>query len=95
MTAHRYRLGDVVIDRVEDDVWIAPLPSGPIMLLQGISPLVVDVLTAAGSPLTSHEVLEGLRGLVADVPTDAEAIVTAHLVDLAEHGVLEAVADDA
>ena len=37
MTAHRYRLGDVVIDRVEDDVWIAPLPSGPIMLLQGVS----------------------------------------------------------
>ena len=95
MTAHRYRLGDVVIDRVEDEAWVAPLPSGPIMLLQGVSPLVVDVLTAAGSPLTSHEVLEGLRGLVADVPADAEAIVTAHLVDLAEHGVLEAVADDA
>ena len=95
MTAHRYRLGDVVIDRVEDAVWIAPLPSGPIMLLQGVSPLVVDVLAAADSPLTPSEVLEGLRALVADVPADAEAIVAVHLTDLAEHGVLEAVADGA
>lgn len=95
MTAHRYQLGDVVIDRVEDDVWIAPLPSGPIMLLQGVSPLVVDVLAAATAPVTVEEVLGGLRALVADVPADAESIIAAHLTDLAEHGVLEAVLDEA
>lgn len=93
MTA--YRLGDLVLDRADDGIWAAPLPTGPIMLLQGISPVILELVAEAPDPVTAGEVLERLVELVDDAPEDAQALVAAHLAELCAHGVLEAVEDDA
>lgn len=73
--ATRYRALPFAIDEHEGDVWAAPLPDGPMMNLQGIAVLILDLLAEAKSPCGVAEIAGRLREHVADAPPAAEAEV--------------------
>ncbi|MCS6711614.1 hypothetical protein JSY14_06075 [Brachybacterium sp. EF45031] len=70
--------------------WIAPMPDGPIGRLEGIGPLLLDVLAEAGEPLDAAELTRRLRTYVPDAPDDAEQIVEEFLPLMARLGVVTA-----
>lgn len=92
MTAVRYRLGRVARETAPDGVvWVAAIPHGPISALDGVGPLVLDVLDEADGPLGADEVTAVLLEHLEGMPDGAGELVAGFLAQLAELGVVEAV----
>lgn len=83
----RYRLGDVVTEWVEDELWVGALPDGPIGRLDGVGMLVLEAL-ADGEARGVEEIVAILRREVEGMPEDAGQVVAGFLRDLEENGVV-------
>lgn len=68
--------------------WVAGLPHGPIMMMEGIGALVLQVIETVDEPITATQVTALLREYVEDMPADAQATIEVFLADLVECGIL-------
>lgn len=92
----RYRLRPVVSDWDGEDLWVGALPHGPILRVQGIGVLVLDLLASdPGNAPTPADLADRVREELDDVPEDAETDIAAFLAGLETGGILDVVRDDA
>lgn len=91
----RYQARAFGVDPLGDSVWVGLFPDGPIVKMNGVSFALLDVVEAAGRPLTVEEVMETLRETVSDVPDNAEPVVHAALEDFVQRGFMVHVRDGA
>lgn len=74
--------------------WVAPFPAGPISLLSGVGPLVLDLLAEGDEPIGTGALTARLREEIADAQPDSEAIVIGFCEELAAMGLMERLGDD-
>lgn len=85
-----YRLADVVHEPDTDDpevLWVAPVPDGPAAKLDGVGPLLFELLM--DGPGSAESLVQELRALIPDMPPEAVDAVTAFLESLLGAGILE------
>ena len=88
----RYRLRPVVSDWDGEDLWVGALPHGPILRVQGIGALVLDLLSLdPGDAWSAADLVARLRAELTEVPEDAEDALAAFLAGLETGGILEPV----
>lgn len=84
-----YRLVDIVFEPDTADptvLWVAPVPQGPAARLEGVGPLIIELLMER--PLSVDQLLQQLHELIPDMPPDADATVHAFLDSLVTSGIL-------
>lgn len=84
-----YRLADVVHEPDTDDpsvLWVAPVPEGPAARLDGVGPLIIELLLER--PRSAPELLQEMRAIIPDIPADADETVCAFLDSLVDSGIL-------
>lgn len=84
-----YRLASIVHEPDIDDpraLWVAPVPEGPVARLDGVGPLIIDLLME--SPKSAPELLQAMRAMMPDMPSDADETVRAFLDSLVGSGIL-------
>lgn len=84
-----YRLADIVYEPDIDDpcaLWVAPVPQGPVARLDGVGPLIIELLLE--SPKSTDELLQEMRATIPDMPSDADETVRAFLDSLVGSGIL-------
>ena len=84
-----YRLADIVYEPAIDDpraLWVAPVPEGPVARLDGVGPLIIDLLME--SPMSTDELLQQMRATLPDIPADADETVRTFLDSLVDSGIL-------
>lgn len=91
----RVRLADLVHERDEGSgtVWVAPVPDGPMVRVDGIGPVVLAVLAGQPEGATLPGLVAELGRLVPDMPSDAQSELEPFLESLIEAGVLDEVPD--
>lgn len=87
----RYRVGLLAIEEDASGIWVAPIPDGPIVRVDGIGPLILELLSAHAEGCTLAELTAAVRQAVPDAPdaAEAEALVGAFLEQLASLHVIE------
>ncbi len=96
MSGNRYVLSPMARedDPQEEGVqWAAALPQGPIARLDGMGPLVLDLLESCDRPLSSVELADILRAEVEGVPADAAEQIAMFLESLRTTGIVRREAD--
>lgn len=84
-----YRLADIVYEPDIDDpraLWVAPVPEGPVARLDGVGPLIIDLLME--SPMSTDELLQQMRATLPDIPANADETVRTFLDSLVDSGIL-------
>jgi hypothetical protein len=80
----------MVVEDLDDEdgvvVYLAPLPDGPVQVLNGVGSLIWMEATATGTPA---DVVERVAGLVDWPPDTIRADVDSFLANLVEAGLLE------
>lgn len=87
----RYRVGLLAIEEDASGTWVAPIPDGPIVRVDGIGPLILELLSAHAEGCTLAGLTAAVRQAVPDAPdaAEAEALVGAFLEQLASLHVIE------
>ncbi|SEA67408.1 hypothetical protein SAMN02910418_02132 [Bowdeniella nasicola] len=60
-------------------LWVAPLPQGPVLQLDGVAPSILQVLSESPEPLNVNELIDSLEGAGLPVPEEAHDQVRAFL----------------
>ncbi|MDO5663248.1 MAG: hypothetical protein Q4G40_11170 [Brachybacterium sp.] len=88
----RYQLQKCVREQGESDaeVWVAPVPQGPILRLDGAGGAIIALLHEADRPMGVAEIVTAF-GEAEDLPADADAQVRTFLESVMEYGLVVAV----
>jgi hypothetical protein len=82
----RYRLGpDVGLEESDGSIYVAPLPGGPILVLEGVAALIFTEATAGDREHLADRVSSQVDG----PPDEIQAHVTAFVDTLVSRGILE------
>lgn len=72
----------------EDGRWVCAFPSGPMVQLTGIAPVILDCLPPQEPGLDAEQIVQLLRAEIDDVPPDASAQVAGFLEGMESHGLV-------
>lgn len=88
--AARYALGQIgwQRDAATGAVYIAPLPQGPVLRIDGAGVPVLTVLAEARGPLTAPQILTRLTGYLTELPDDAADHIQCFLDEMRRNGVV-------
>lgn len=79
-------------DPASADMWVAPVPDGPLVRIGGIGTVVFELLLDDGGVgLEADEIAETIRRLDPSAPIDAEKQIRRFLAELTAHGIAEEV----
>lgn len=84
-----HRVADIVLEPDSDDptvLWVAPVPDGPAARLDGVGPLIVELLIER--PRSAEDLLQEMRTILGEIPADAGDTVRAFLDSLLAAGIL-------
>lgn len=65
-----WRITDVAVEADDDVVWVAPLPDGPIVRLEGVASVLLEHFQ---QPARISDAVDACVALFADAPPDAHA----------------------
>lgn len=82
----RYRLAPHAAEDTEQGRWVAAFPAGPIVLLEGTGPLLLDLLAARPDGATAEQLTDAVRACVDRAPADLGTIVAAFCEELVRIG---------
>lgn len=91
MGAVRYAIGQVgwEHDPATDCVYVASLPQGPILRIDGAGAPILALLIEADAPLTIGEILARLGERIPELPDDADEHVERFLTQMRAHDVVQ------
>lgn len=86
----RLRLAPIVheVDEETELLYVARVPDGPIVRVEGVGPLILDILSAHPDGLTMNELIQQLRAQLPEMPADPAAELSPFLQSLETAGVL-------
>lgn len=82
----RYRLAPHAAEDTEQGRWVAPFPGGPIVLVEGTGPLLLDLLADSPEGATAEQLTAAVRATVDHAPADTGTVVAAFCEELVRIG---------
>lgn len=88
--ADRVELAELAWEDYAAGRWVAALPDGPILHVDAVGELIVDIVADADGPVTVEEIAREARRRVPGAPPSALEDVRAFVAALREAGVVRA-----